>query len=969
MLLSIIPSSIFFIMTAALFVVKTVSSHDCSPPFENIKCECTAITAECFGTQKDSLEAEEIISNFSSIENVILQINDLHFETDFIFQNASIKNLTLGYGLQIPSSNFFTGLGSSLISLNLQNNSIKNINDSLFSSLSFLTELFLDKNEMQKLESKYFANLKSLKYLSIINNNAYEIDPEVLHSLPVQTLILSENKFLLIDNIILKTDSLLKLKIDNCLIEGLIKKDTFMDAPNIETLDISYNKLSGIEGHSFSALKYLMYLNVSYNAIEYLEENAFSETKNLTVLDLQGNQISIIKLTSFAKLHKLKYLDLSGNKLKAVLCEYTTDFTSLEEIYLQNNEIKTFTPGAFYYSPNLKVLNITSNNLECSCALTDSVLYLIENSTMESTYFQLFSCIISSTGSQLLITEYKSSKCIPVEPCKKLEVIEDEEYEYDYDDETSTINTITNEYLTNTTTHSSTEVSPLEASSATPISNTSSTLHTLDVNETDIVTNHQTETLEYNTSDASTMEGISTLSKDTDGTTPILATSQLSTISTNETQNVSQIFPDTTVATDFINIVSEEEITTLSIPTSKKVKTTYSSFNETKTSTSSSASTSECSSLHLSVGTLSSDSDITIFKNFSFDNNTFCLKWAVGGIKGIKIKCSIKYTTTSGTKVLNLVCPSSVYEVKIWSKNERIFKFCILIYPENKRKHDSCALLVSEREKSSTSVYLTTREIYFTSKPTYLTSQTYLSTRYTNLTTPTYLSTRSTYLTTKSSDLTTITSTTNTVYSESSTDTSVITTEKITTVLPTVPSSDFFITALDLYFNNSKLAYTKWTLNMQEYIYECKLTLKVSTQYFEEIEGVFPCKNNIYQLKNVKENDIFKVCLFSHHEISGKDHKCELTLPPAWANAQAGTQADDSINSSLIPLICLLILVGILIMFIVFKNIFKKRSDTNKYEVRAEEEKYQERVKLRPQSSQEESVRFSYIAKENHEYI
>lgn len=354
---------VLFILTIILFVIHSATPRDCSPSSGNIKCECTTTTAECFGTQADLFEAEEILKNFTSTENVILKINDLQFDSAFILENSDIKNLTLGYtkyGLQVLSSNFFSKLSSFLISLNLQNNSIIKIDDYFFSNFSLLTELFIDNNDIENLTSNTFINLNNLKYLSISYNNISDVTPEVFQNLiSLETVVLSHNKFSLIENINIQSATLTELKIDNCLIEGLIHKDTLGNIPNTEKLDISYNKLSGIESHSLSSLKNLKYLNLSYNVIEYLEENAFSDSSNLTTLDLQGNRISVIKLSSFEKLQNLIYLDLSGNKLKAVLCEYTTDFISLERIYLKNNDIKIFTPGAFHYSPKLKIMDMT----------------------------------------------------------------------------------------------------------------------------------------------------------------------------------------------------------------------------------------------------------------------------------------------------------------------------------------------------------------------------------------------------------------------------------------------------------------------------------------------------------------------------------------------------------------------------------------------------------------------------------
>lgn len=349
-----------FMLLTIIYVVSTFSSADGFIIPRNITCNYNDTVFKCNGVQKAISQVEDILEMISTHSEVMLNIDGLQFDPNFTFENTNITKLTLCCGLETFPSNLFLGLGLTLHNLNMQNNNISNIDEHLFSPLHNLIELFLDFNKLCNLKPSMFNSLHNLTYLSITRNDFRRVNSDVfqnLHSL--HTLVLSHNNITLFENVNIISSSLSILILSHCLIQDVLKEDTFTDLPSLENLDISYNKITAIDPNSLSSLKDLKILNVSNNIVEELKGNSFAMLTNLKDLDLRNNLISAIDETAFFSLSNLTYLDLSENKLKVFLSEYVTDLSNIRQLYLHNNGMEKFTAEVLIHSLTLKKLTTT----------------------------------------------------------------------------------------------------------------------------------------------------------------------------------------------------------------------------------------------------------------------------------------------------------------------------------------------------------------------------------------------------------------------------------------------------------------------------------------------------------------------------------------------------------------------------------------------------------------------------------
>lgn len=114
----------------------------------------------------------------------------------------------------------------------------------------------------------------------------------------------------------------------------------------------------------FQPLKNLMSLELSLNELYSLDSGMFAYMPHLTELDLSSNELSIQKETLF-HLNRLRKLNLSGNRVGLSLGdEIFSTLSSLEELKLDENNIKTIYGEMFKGLENLKEIYLRNKSLE-----------------------------------------------------------------------------------------------------------------------------------------------------------------------------------------------------------------------------------------------------------------------------------------------------------------------------------------------------------------------------------------------------------------------------------------------------------------------------------------------------------------------------------------------------------------------------------------------------------------------------
>ncbi|XP_078344803.1 toll-like receptor 6 [Oculina patagonica] len=114
----------------------------------------------------------------------------------------------------------------------------------------------------------------------------------------------------------------------------------FRNLTGIHVIDLSKNKLNDLPSELFQGLDSLLELRLDHNNISVIRKELFKSVTQIERIDLNGNKLSYIPKELFSKLKNIKVLHLEDNQITRVDEKaFPIDSSSLEKIYLQNNNI------------------------------------------------------------------------------------------------------------------------------------------------------------------------------------------------------------------------------------------------------------------------------------------------------------------------------------------------------------------------------------------------------------------------------------------------------------------------------------------------------------------------------------------------------------------------------------------------------------------------------------------------------
>jgi hypothetical protein len=247
-------------------------------------------------------------------------------------------------------------------------------------------QTFINENADDILNSWIFSkiNFEKIDTISLIES---EKIPNILKNFIFQDTV---NKFSTISvNKSKNYDFEKKLLFDNHLI---LEKLTFKNLDHAEFLKI-FSQISAIEGIQFNKLKEISFSDSKIESMTF--NNLFPNTEKIYLANclLKVNfqniakDFSKLKILSLTKsnlcnksfsylieefsnsnqlLENLETFNLSNNKISvfdlSYLSNYKKQFNKLQVLILSKNKLYKFTPQNFTCLPNLKLLNLSSNN-------------------------------------------------------------------------------------------------------------------------------------------------------------------------------------------------------------------------------------------------------------------------------------------------------------------------------------------------------------------------------------------------------------------------------------------------------------------------------------------------------------------------------------------------------------------------------------------------------------------------------
>ncbi|NXT77977.1 NRROS regulator, partial [Zapornia atra] len=282
---------------------------------------------------------------------------------------------------------------SSLESLSVARNIIMRLDSSVFTNLTQLLELNLEKNYIFEIDQA-FEGLQKLQRLNI----AYNYLPCVVEFGLTQLRVLNVSNNIIEWFLALESDELFELEVldlsHNHLLffpvlprqsklHSLLLKDNEMSfyqrLPNGTSLaDVTVQFLL-IDGNTtnittvslwdeicHSNLSALRLLDMSQNQVWYLPEGLLSQMPSLTHLKLNQNCLETFHLSDGGPLPMLTELDLSQNQLVELGAEAGAGHVlpNLQLFNLSTNRLQVLPPGVFTYTRKIATVDLSRNRVD-----------------------------------------------------------------------------------------------------------------------------------------------------------------------------------------------------------------------------------------------------------------------------------------------------------------------------------------------------------------------------------------------------------------------------------------------------------------------------------------------------------------------------------------------------------------------------------------------------------------------------
>ncbi|XP_076239113.1 uncharacterized protein LOC143182166 [Calliopsis andreniformis] len=275
------------------------------------------------------------------------------------FENLASVDLS-GNMLTTISQSTFSGLEDTLVNLDLSHNRLTSIGEL---PLRSLISFNLAANQLTRVPPDTFKHLQRVQYLNLSSNPLYGGFPPIFPS-SILVLDVSHTDLRVLPKILfLNLESLERISISGNHLE-IIEEGTFQRLRNLSRIDLSNNRIERIENGAFAGISSLYELNLRGNRLTSFAGEYFDTGTGLEDLNLSGNRIDRLSSTAFAIHPRLRRLDLSDNRFIHFPGDYLKSLQFLEWINLSGNALKRVSEFAFSQIGRLRILDLSRNEIE-----------------------------------------------------------------------------------------------------------------------------------------------------------------------------------------------------------------------------------------------------------------------------------------------------------------------------------------------------------------------------------------------------------------------------------------------------------------------------------------------------------------------------------------------------------------------------------------------------------------------------
>lgn len=388
---------------------QSISLRDLDLSFNNIN----LIDDRSFASLKNLSELNLCSNNISSIKEIMLRNNtrltvlDLSFNNlteiepgafslmenlnyiglerafamvikEHVFKGVKARNLTIaGSNINKIEDRAFISMGDTLLALNLSSSEIHEVSENALDELFELSDLDISNNQLSEISFRTY-DLRNLRKLNLRNNSIRELKPQSFKYLnSLRELDLSNNDIQTIPAMTFKNLRYVKIfQIAHNKMDSILISNTFYGLENVEKLELINTEVQRWDNYALSGLKSVKVLNASLGQLAYIDRYAFTETGNIEILDLSSNQIQNFNCKLLPN-NKLKEVYLNNNQLSSFSKKNFDGLDVLEILNLSNNKLFTLESSAFSALKSLSYLDLSHNpDLKLAGNVFDSLVQL-----------------------------------------------------------------------------------------------------------------------------------------------------------------------------------------------------------------------------------------------------------------------------------------------------------------------------------------------------------------------------------------------------------------------------------------------------------------------------------------------------------------------------------------------------------------------------------------------------------------
>lgn len=246
------------------------------------------------------------------------------------------------------------------LSIEMNDNLIREIPVGVFQGLPPLKVLYLHNNQISNLHEGLFQGLQWLESLSLYNNSITTLNPGVFQDLTaLYSLFLSRNQIASVPLGVFQGSlssqgpmGLRMLGLSNNKI-SVLPAGVFQGLRHLEALDLSSNQLTTLPKNMIQSTaqyksSYPPTLLLSNNSISVLPAGVFRGFRGLQYLDLSNNQISSLSEDAFEDLDALEFIGLGGNSKVQCLPHSATGYLVYGQLFLYDPQDEPFFSNFLY---------------------------------------------------------------------------------------------------------------------------------------------------------------------------------------------------------------------------------------------------------------------------------------------------------------------------------------------------------------------------------------------------------------------------------------------------------------------------------------------------------------------------------------------------------------------------------------------------------------------------------------------